>query len=198
MNIIELINTPKSKADFARMKSVVACASKDPTRLAINLVLVEAVRGGIIVTATDGKRLRSDKFKIKAEPGLYNIKTSNAKVVFLAESKDKLVYPTYEQVIPVHGKRAAYSLSGKGKKFVLWAASAQGCYLDPKQVALGDDEAVTLYVQKNSPELSPALLKNATTTMVVMPFTPNGAWNSDLEAIKQDLFRRRQKERKAA
>ena len=131
MNTIEIINTPKCKADFARMKSVVTCASKDSTRPAINLVQVETVKGGITITATDGKRLRSDKFKLKAEPGLYEIKTSNAKVVFLAESNEKLAYPTYEQVIPAHGKRAAYSLSGKGKKFVLWAASALGCYRPP-------------------------------------------------------------------
>ena len=90
---------------FARMRAVTACASKDSTRPAINLVQVETVKGGIIITATDGKRLRSDKFKIKAEPGLYEIKTPNAKIVFLAESKDKLVYPTYEQVIPAHGKQ---------------------------------------------------------------------------------------------
>jgi len=107
MNTIEIMNTHTNRGRFTRMRSVVACASKDSTRPAINLVLVEAVKGGIVVTATDGKRLRSDKFKIKAEPGLYEIKTSNAKSVFLAESTGKLVYPTYERAIPVHGKRCS-------------------------------------------------------------------------------------------
>jgi len=198
MNTIELTNNKHTKKDFIRMRSVLACASKDSTRPAINLVLVEAVKGGITVTATDGKRLRSDKFKLKAEPGLYEIKTSNAKVVFLAESNGKLVFPTYEQVIPVHGKRVAYALSGKGKKFVLWAASALGCYLDPKLVTIGDDEFISLYIQKSAPELSPALLKNKDTTMVVMPFTGTDGWSRELETIKQDLFKRREKERKAA
>ncbi|RKX44214.1 MAG: hypothetical protein DRP64_06950 [Verrucomicrobia bacterium] len=71
-------------------------------------------------------------------------------------------------------------------------------YLDPALVTLGDDESITLYVQKCAPELSPALLKNKDTTMVVMPFKGADGWSRELETIKQDLFRRRQKERKAA
>ena len=54
------------------------------------------------------------------------------------------------------------------------------------------------YIQKSAPELSPALLKNATTTMVVMPFKGADGWSQELETIKQDLFKRRQKECKAA
>lgn len=119
------------------MKLVLTCASKDSTRPAINKVLVEQAKEGITVTATDGRRLRSDQFKLKAEPGLYDIKTSNAKSVFMVLSQEGLVFPTYQQVIPSHGKRTAYALNGVGGKFVLWAASALGCYVDPKLVVVG-------------------------------------------------------------
>ncbi len=198
MNTIELTKTPKNKDDYARMKLVLACASKDSTRPAINKVLVETTKGGITITATDGKRLRSDQFRIKAEPGLYDIKTSNAKSVFMVLSQEELVFPTYQQVIPSHGKRTAYALNGVGGKFVLWAASALGCYVDPRLVALGEDEVVTLYVQKEHPNRSPMLLKNKDTTMVVMPFHVDGRWSQEVETIKQDLFRQREKEQKAA
>jgi len=198
MNTIEIKSKGAAKEDFARMKSVIACASKDSTRPAINLVLVESAKSGITVTATDGRRLRSDTFEIEAEPGLYEIKTCNARSVFMVQSAEKLAYPTYGQVIPAHGKREAYSLEGRGKRFVLWAASALGCYLDPKLVEVGEDEEVTLHIQKNAPHLSPALVKNKTTTLVVMPITPRWPWTSELEAIKADLVRNREKERQAA
>jgi hypothetical protein len=198
MNTIEITSKGAGKKDFVRLKSVIACVSKDPTRAAINLVQVEAAKGGIVVTATDGRRLRSDRFKFKAEPGLYKIKTCNARTVFLVQSRDKMVFPNYGQVIPLHGKQNAYSLDGRGKKFVLWAASALGCYLDPKLVAVGEDEAVTLHIQKNAPHLSPVLVKNKTTTLVVMPITPNEPWTRELEAIKADLVRLREKEERQA
>ena len=198
MNTIEIKSKGMKKEDFARLKSVMACASKDSTRPAINRVLVESTQGGITVIATDGKRLRMDRFKFKAEPGLYEVKSCNAKSVFMVQSSEKLAYPTYGQVIPEHGKRAAYSLEGRGKKFVLWAASALGCYLDPKLVEIGADEEVTLYIQKNRPHLSPALVQNKTTTLVVMPITPNEPWASELESIKANLIRHQEKERQAA
>ena len=71
-------------------------------------------------------------------------------------------------------------------------------YMDPKLVDIGDDEAVTLYVQKVKPNLLPMLLKNKNTTMVVMPFTVDGRWSEELETFKADLFRQREKEQKAA
>ena len=198
MNTIELTNASPMKDDFARMKLVLACASKDSSRPAINRVLVEKVKGGITITATDGKRLRTDRFKLKAEPGMYLIKTSNAKSIFMAQCHEGLTYPTYQQVIPSHGMRKAYVLSGRGKKFVLWASSALGCYLDPKLVAVGDEEDVSLHIQKNDPLLFPAVLKNKNTTMVVMPFRANAPWSRELETIKQDLFKKTHMSRKAA
>ena len=144
MNTIEITNKNPMKKMFARMKSVLACASKDPTRPVINKVLVEKNGDTLTITATDGTRLRSDRFKIKAEPGLYDIKSCNAKGLFMAKSEEGLVYPNHRQVIPSAQKEHAYSLTGKGPHFVLWAASALGCYIDPKLIALADDEPVTL------------------------------------------------------
>lgn len=198
MNTIEIKSKGMKKEDFARLKSVIACTTKDPTRPALNKVLVESDEEGVTFTATDGKRLRSDRFAINAEPGLYDVKMCNAKLILMMQSTEKLNYPTYGQVIPAHGKREAYSLNGRGKKFVLWAASALGCYLDPQLVEIGEDEEVTLYLQKKSPHLSPALVQNKTTTLVVMPMNLTESWTSELEAIKDDLLQRRLKEPKAA
>ena len=198
MNTIEVTNKGVTKETFARLRSVIACASKDPTRAVINLVLVEEGKGGITITATDGTRLRSDTFEIEAEPGLYEIKSCNAKSVFMVQNDEKLAYPVYGQVIPAHGKQDAYALEGRGKRFVLWAASALGCYLDPKLVEVGEEEEVTLYIQKKSPHLSPALVKNTTTTLVVMPITPHWPWFHELEAIKADQFQGLEKEQQAA
>jgi hypothetical protein len=81
---------------------------------------------------------------------------------------------------------------------VLWAASALGCYLDPKLLEVAEDEVVTLYIQKRAPHLSPALVKNKTTTLVVMPINPDGAWLRQIEAIKIDQMQLLEKEERQA
>jgi hypothetical protein len=186
MNTIELLNERNTKREFARMRSVLACASKDSTRHVITKVLVETEEDGIIVTATDGQRMRCDRFNLEAEPGIYDIKVSSAKAVFLAKSQEDLSYPNYRQAIPCDTAEASYSISGKGGRFVLWGAVALGCYLDPKLIALGDDEAVTLHVQKTNPNLFPALLKNDATTLVVMPYRIDPQWQSEVEVMQAE------------
>jgi hypothetical protein len=157
--------------DFHRMKSVLACASKDPTRLVINKVLVKKEAAGITVTATDGRRLRIDHFDLEAAAGIYDIKVNSGSGVFLMRNKERLTFPNTNQVIPSLDPQDACALTGMGRRFVLWASAAQGCMINPELIALEDDEKVTLYVQKQRPDLSPAVVKNQKTTLVVMPVT---------------------------
>jgi len=188
MNAIELSNDKYTKADFVRMKSMLACASKDSTRHVITKVLVETNEDGITITGTDGKRMRSDRFLMEAEAGVYDIKVNSGKLVMLTKCSEELVYPNYRQVIPNSDPENAYALHGTGKRFVLWATSAVGCYLDSKLVEVGDDETLTLYINKIDPLRYPALLVNDSTTMVVMPYTDDGKWIREVEAIKQELI----------
>lgn len=196
MNTIELTNDKYTKADFARMKSMLACASKDSTRHVITKVLVETLEDGITITATDGRRMRSDRFNLEAEAGIYDIKVNSGKLIMLTECQEELVYPNYSQVIPNHNPENAYALHGTGKRFVLWATSALGCYLDSKLVAVGDDETITLYINKSDPLRYPALLVNDSTTMVVMPYTDDGEWIREVDAIRQELITRGIEQRK--
>lgn len=202
MNTIELTNDKHTKSDFARMKAVLTCASKDSTRHVITKVLVEQAEEGITITGTDGRRLRCDRFDIEAEAGVYDIKVNSAKAIFLAQCTEDLTFPNYRHVIPCDTDEAAYSVTGMGSRFVLWASVALGCYLDPKLIALGDYESVTLYIQKNTPNLFPALLRNDDTTLVLMPYRIDQQWKFDVERIKDDALRtameRMQAEAKAA
>jgi len=136
------------RADFQRMRSLLTCLSTDATRPVLHNVLVETVEDGVQLTATDGKRLRSDRFDLDVSPGLY-------------------------------------ALKGTGSRFVLWASAALGCRLDPSVIALADHEAVMLYIQKDRPELSPAVLQNDRTTVVVMPFRVTEPWVHELEEIRK-------------
>jgi hypothetical protein len=61
MKIRDTIELTKAHPDFQRMKSVLVCASKDQTRYTITKVLVKRAAEGITVTATDGRRLRTDE-----------------------------------------------------------------------------------------------------------------------------------------
>ncbi len=188
MNAIELSNDKYTKADFVRMKSMLACASKDSTLHVITKVLVETNEDGITITGTDGKRMRSVRFLMEAEAGVYDIKVNSGKLVMLTKCSEELVYPNYRQVIPNSDPENAYALHGTGKRFVLWATSAVGCYLDSKLVEVGDDETLTLYINKIDPLRYPALLVNDSTTMVVMPYTDDGKWIREVEAIKRELI----------
>jgi hypothetical protein len=186
MNTIELLNGRNTKREFARMRSVLACASKDSTRHAITKVLVEQDGDGIAITGTDGRRLRRDRFNMEAEPGLYDIKVNSAKAVFLVKSGEELVFPNYRQAIPRDGKDDAYALEGRGSQFMLRATAGLGCWVDPKLVELGDDEAVTLYLQKADPSVGPVLARNADTTFVVMPIRLDQPWIAELAAIQTE------------
>ena len=115
MNTIELTNTKHTKANFTRMKSMLACASKDSTRHVITKVLVETTDEGITIIATDGHRLRSDRFTMEAEPGIYDIKVNSGKLVFLSRCQEELVYPNSRQVIPNSEPEHVYALHGTGK-----------------------------------------------------------------------------------
>ena len=173
-----------NRTDFHRMKSLLACASKDPTRMILNKVLVKKAAAGVTITATDGRRMRMDHFMVEASAGIYDIKVNSGSGIFLMRNKEKLTFPKTEQVIPSMDPQDAYALKGMGKRFVIWSASSLGCMLDPELIALNDDEGVTLYVQKKRPELSPALMKNEETTLVIMPYHVTENWGRELEQIR--------------
>ncbi|VGO13401.1 hypothetical protein PDESU_01958 [Pontiella desulfatans] len=195
-SMIELNNNKHTKPDFTGLKSVLACTSKDPTRHVLSKVLIETDGDdGITITATDGRRMRSDRFNLEAEPGLYDIKVNSAKAIFLTRCQEELTFPSYRQVIPNHTDDAAYTLNGNGKQFVLRACAGLGCWVDPKLVQLGDDEAVTLHIQKIDPKRSPVLVTNETTTLVVMPMMLDHYWIQQLEAIQQERMLQAMKEK---
>lgn len=190
MNTIEYTKDRHNRADFDRLRSVLACASKDAGRHVITKVLVEKDEEGIIVIATDGRRLRSDRFNLEAEPGIYDIKANSGKSVFLTKCEEELVFPNHRQVIPLSDNEHAYALRGTGKQFVLWATAALGCWLDPKLVELGEDEVVSLFIQRDTPDLSPALLVNESTTLVVMPLRLDQPWVREVAAIRSAIERK--------
>ncbi len=197
MHTIELTNNKHTRKDFVRMRSVLACASKDSTRHVITKVLVETHEDGITVIATDGRRMRSDGFSLEAEAGLYDIKVNSAKSVFLTQCQEELVFPTYRQVIPNSTDEIAYALEGRGKQFVLWATAALGCWIDPTLVELGEDEAVTLYINKDDPKLAPVLVQNETTTLVVMPMKLDHRWEQEIDAILTERVMKAMQEQEA-
>jgi hypothetical protein len=197
MNTIELTKDRYNRADFDRLRSALACASKDSTRRAITRVLVESDEEGITIIATDGRRLRTDRFNLEVTAGLYEIKLNTGKRVFLSESSEEGGFPNHRQVVPSSAPEHAYALRGTGKQFVLWATSALGCWLDPKLVELGEDEKVSLFIQRDTPELSPVLLVNDTTTLVVMPIQVDQPWVREIEAIRSAIERKAIKEETA-
>jgi len=178
------IELTKAHPDFHRLKAVLVCASKDQSRFAITKVLVKKETAGVTITATDGRRLRIDRFDIETAAGVYDIKTNSAGSIFLMRNKEKLTFPKTDQVIPSMDPNDAYALKGTGKRFVIWSTSALGCMLDPELIALNDDEGVTLYVQKKRPEISAALMKNDETTLVIMPYHVTEQWGQELEQIR--------------
>jgi hypothetical protein len=173
-----------NRIDFQRLKAVLACASKDPTRYAITKVLVKKAVAGVTITATDGKRLRIDHFDLEAVAGIYDIKVNSGSGIFLMRNKEKLTFPKTDQVIPSLDPMDAYALKGMGSRFVIWSASSLGCMLSPELIALNDDEGVTLYIQKKRPDISPAVMKNDETTLVIMPYHVTENWGQELEHIR--------------
>ncbi len=55
---------------YESLKRVSVAASKDPTRYQLNGVYVELKDGTLVLTATDGKRLTHDRFKLSKGDGL--------------------------------------------------------------------------------------------------------------------------------
>jgi hypothetical protein len=187
MNTMEIKNTKHNRSAFARLRAVLACAAKDESRAAIaGRVLIEKDEDGIAVTATDGRRLRQDRFELEAEPGVFTIKVNTNKTIFLAKAEDDLSFPNYRQVIPSVEEERAYRLQGTGKNFVLRACAGLLCWLDPKLVELGEDEDVDLFVQRSNPSLGTVLARNDVTTLVVMPLRLDQPWIRDLEAIQRE------------
>ena len=182
MNTIELIKDKHNKPAFDRMRTLLKCISSDPTRDVIGKLKVEQEDDAIRLIATDGRRLRTDLFEMKAEPGLYDVKTNTAKMIFLAKSDCELTFPNWKQVMP--NPKAAWSFTGTGRNFVIWASSGLGCLIDPDLIALGDHETVTLSIQKDCPELSPVLLKNDTTSVVIMPLRLKEPWIEQIQQIR--------------
>ena len=182
--VIELHSKLHSR-DFPRMRTLLRCVSSDATRPILHYVQVETDEDGVKITATDGKRLRSDRFSIEASPGLYEIKANTARGVFLTKSRSQMKFPNHKQVIPSLKPKDAYILKGVGSRFVLWASAALGCRLDPSMIALADHEAVTLYIQKDCPELYPAVLQNDRTTVIVMPFRVTEPWVRELDELRK-------------
>ena len=140
--------------------------------------------------ATDGRRLRRDRFALEAEAGLYDIKVNSAKAIFLTPCEEELTFPDYRPVIPNRTTDSAYALDGIGKAFVLRATAGLGCYVDPKLVELSDVEGVTLFIQKNNPAIGPVLARNADTTFVVMPLRLDQPWVREVEAIRSTIARK--------
>jgi hypothetical protein len=156
-------------------------------------VLVEKFKGGgVYVVGCDGARLRRDYFGMQAAPGLYDVRSNSAKGIVLEPCKVLLRYPNYRKVVPASGG-SAYSVSGKGSRFVLWAAAALGACVDPKLMALGDDETMDIFIQKEDPGSSPLMLKNNQTLMVVMPVLLDAGIGEQLAGMQLDRLRRQRK-----
>jgi hypothetical protein len=179
------LSSKANKDDFRRMKSVLSCVSNDPTRPVLHHVLVEAGEESIQIIATDGRRLRSDRFDMEVSPGLYEIKANTARGIYLVKSRSRMTFPNHRQVIPSLKPKNTHQLTGRGRKFVLWASAALGCRLDPALIELAEDEPATLYIQKQGPGLSPAVVQNDQTTLVVMPTRCTEDWAREVEEIRK-------------
>lgn len=175
----------KTDIGFDRIRHVAACRGRDRMQPALQRVWVEEVKGGITVTACDGVRLRRDFFVLRTKPGLYDVKANSTKQIVLEYCEILLRYPEYRKLIPATD-RNAYAVSGKGAGFVLWAASVLGACVDPKLMAIGDDEMMDVFVQKSDPGNSPVLLKNKTSLLVIMPVRIDAAVTEKLIGLQFD------------
>ncbi len=87
-------------------------------------------------------------------------------------------------MLPSLKPKDVHALKGRGPHFVLWASAALGCRLDPALIELGDNEAVTLYIQKKGAGLSPAVVQNDQTTLVVMPTRCTESWAREIDELR--------------
>ena len=183
----------KRDSDFYRMRCVLACVGKDRMRPELLRVLVEKAKGGVTVVGCDGTRLRRDFFTMRAEPGLYEVRTNTSKTIYLEPSTVLVRYPDYRKVVPKCDGRDVYAISGKGSRFVMWVGAALGCYVDPKLMALGDDEMVDVVIQKADARTSPVLIQNDKSLLIVMPMKLDGGVGEQLDRYQLDRLGRQRK-----
>jgi len=183
--IIEMQNTKASRYEFLRLKSVLSCASTDPTREVIRHVSVEPEDEGIRIIATDGRRLRADSFDLQAQAGLYEIKVQSAAQIFLVKAATQLKFPNWRQVLPSLKPEDAHAFKGCGRNFILWITAGLGCLLTPELIALRDEEEITLYIQKQGPGMQPAVMQNDTTIFVQMPIRETDSWYEQIDRIRK-------------
>ncbi|MFA5687811.1 MAG: hypothetical protein WC959_01465 [Kiritimatiellales bacterium] len=182
-NIIEL-SSKTHKQDFQRLRAVVSCVSTDIKRMELNCVHVTKEENGILVTAVDGVRLRSDRFLLKTSPGAYGVKINNTQRIVLVKLSGKVKCPEWRRVVPSTEKADAYAIEGIGKHSAVWASAALGYMLNPAMVALTDEEKATLLVPRDKSSRSPVVLKNEKTLYLQMPVRVNEKWIQTVEQIK--------------
>ena len=187
---IEMKCGGKSDGDFQRLRCVLACVGKDPARAVLRRVQVEKVKGGVAIVATDGARLRKDFFAMRVAPRFYDIRTNTTKAIRLEPCREPLKFPDYKKAIPSCDKRDAYAVSGTGPRFVMWVGAALGCYVDPELMALGAEEEVEVFIQKNKSGLSPLVVRNDRSTLVVMPVRLDADVVEKLKRFQVDRLRR--------
>lgn len=184
-NTIELIRTKQNAGDFRRMKKLLECASTDPTRDVIRYISVEKEEDAIRMIATDGKRLRADLFKIEAAPGLYEIKANTGQMIFLTKSCSRMKFPDWRQAVPSAMESDVHAFTGCGHNFIIWVTAGLGCLIDPKLIALAEEEEVSLLLQKNDPGQHPALMQNETTLFILMPIRATEPWYERIRQIRR-------------
>jgi DNA polymerase III sliding clamp (beta) subunit (PCNA family) len=110
MEVIKLKNGGRADPDFHRWRQLLTCVGKDKMRPELNYVLIEMASAGMYAVGCDGLRLRRDLFKIKAEPGLYEIEVNNVREIRLVQSQMRVRYPDYRKVIPSLESETTYSV----------------------------------------------------------------------------------------
>ncbi|VGO17717.1 hypothetical protein PDESU_06319 [Pontiella desulfatans] len=193
MKAIELKNGDRGDPDFHRMRSLLACVGKDKMRPELHYILVEKTKAGVYAVGCDGLRLRRDLFRIKVEPGLYEIKVNNSREIRLMPSPMKVRYPAYRKIIPGLEPESTYSAVGKSPRFVMWIGAALGCYVDPKLVPIAHDEYGEIHIQKLDGEIMPLVFRNDHTLVVVMPMKLDGHIGEQLDRMQLDRLRRLRK-----
>ncbi|VGO17684.1 hypothetical protein PDESU_06286 [Pontiella desulfatans] len=189
MKAIELKNGDRGDPDFHRMRSLLACVGKDKMRPELHYILVEKTKGGVYAVGCDGLRLRRDLFRIKAEPGLYEIEVNNAREIRLVFSPIKVRYPDYRKVIPNLEPESTYSVVGKSPRFAMWIGAALGCYVDPKLMPLDADEFGEVFVQKKDGYIMPLTFRNDLSLVVVMPMKLDGKISEQLQSMQLGRLR---------
>jgi hypothetical protein len=190
VKVIQMKNGGRADPDFHRWRQLLVCVGKDKMRPELSYVLVEKTSGGIYAVGCDGLRLRRDLFRIKVEPGLYEIEVNNVREIRLVPSPVKVRYPDYRKVIPRMDPESTYSVVGKSPRFAMWIGAALGCYVDPKLVPLDADEFGEVFIQKKDGYIMPLTFRNDLSLVVVMPMKLDGNVSEQLQSMQLDRLRR--------